>query len=158
MLWSQIFFLTEKFRDPTSRFLPFVILKQKHRCGRHNLKISRSGDFLNSCGFILSNQNLFPKQIKRTNFCETNFLGKRIRKNSANVFLKFGLARAEEGSGEESARASAFFFLAGRALRNFRHRLQFLVQQYSDNHLYQQSRNVQLAAGHQSDHLLKLFG
>jgi hypothetical protein len=35
---------------------------------------------------------------------------RRIRKNSADVFLKFGLARAEEGSGEESARVSEFRF------------------------------------------------
>lgn len=33
-LWSQIIFLTENFRDPASRFLPFAKLKQKHRCGR----------------------------------------------------------------------------------------------------------------------------
>ena len=31
-----------------------------------------------------------------------------------------GLARAEEGSGEESARASAFLFLAGQAMENIR--------------------------------------
>src|SRR3989344_7135360 len=46
------------------------------------------------------------------------FSGERILQNFGKCFLEFGLARAEEGSGEESARASAFLFLAGRALRN----------------------------------------
>jgi hypothetical protein len=51
---------------------------------------------------------------KADEFLRNSFLGKRIRKNSTTDFLKFSLARAEEGSGEESARASAFSFF-GRA-------------------------------------------
>ena len=46
----------------------------------------------------------------------TIFLGQRRRGD--------GLARAEEGSGEESARASAFWFSAGRALRKKMHNIQ----------------------------------
>ena len=44
------------------------------------------------------------------------FSGERIRKTSANVFEIWSRPRGG-GSGEESARASAFIFLAGRATR-----------------------------------------
>ena len=44
----------------------------------------------------------------RTRFCENYFSGDLdFRKTETNLFLHF--VRAEEGSGEESARASAFF-------------------------------------------------
>jgi len=44
----------------------------------------------------------------RTRFCENYFLGERIWQNLGQLlFLNF--VRAEEGSGEESARASEFF-------------------------------------------------
>jgi hypothetical protein len=44
----------------------------------------------------------------RTRFCQTIFWGKGFGKTSANIlFLHFD--RAEEGSGEESARASLQF-------------------------------------------------
>ena len=44
------------------------------------------------------------------------FSGERILQNFGKCFLEFGLARAEEGSGEESARAFSDFF-GGRATR-----------------------------------------
>ena len=45
----------------------------------------------------------------RTRFCEDYFLGDMdLRKTRLNLFLHF--VRAEEGSGEESARASGFRF------------------------------------------------
>lgn len=49
-LWSQVFFLTEKSRDPSSRFLPCAVRKQKHRCAFHRLKIASSCDFFYVCG------------------------------------------------------------------------------------------------------------
>ncbi len=46
----------------------------------------------------------------------------------------------------------------GWAIRNFKYRLQFLVQQYNDNHLLPRLRSAQPVAEHQSYRLLKLFG
>ena len=48
----------------------------------------------------------------RTRFCEIYFSGDLdFRKTETNLFLNF--VRAEEGSGEESARASSDFFAGG---------------------------------------------
>jgi len=48
-------------------------------------------------------------------FAKTIFWGLDFRKTESNLFLDF--VRAEEGSGEESARASEFFLAASKKIR-----------------------------------------
>ena len=63
----------------------------------------------------------------RTRFCENYFSGDlNFRKTETNLFLDF--VRAEEGSGEESAWASAFVFGVGGQLRK--------LEYYKDFHFF----------------------
>src|SRR3989338_11456598 len=68
LTWSQIFFLTEKFRDPSSVFLPFAIAKTKIYLRFHNIqkRATQVALFCMLCSNHILCANFFRELIARS--------------------------------------------------------------------------------------------